>query len=138
MSSSNRYLGCFLGLAIGDAYGAPFEGGPIERLMWKLIGKTKEGLLRYTDDTQMAMDVATSYLENGAINQERLAKTFSANYRWSRGYGPRKSGISKQSNCNKRVHLKRWFIFLSCLKNNKIEHLYQIMDKKENSLTICA
>jgi len=96
MSSSNRYLGCFLGLVIGDAYGAPFEGGPIERFMWKRIGKTKEGLLRYTDDTQMAMDVATSYLENGAINQEHLAKTFSVNYRWSRGYGPSAAALLKK------------------------------------------
>jgi poly(ADP-ribose) glycohydrolase ARH3 len=96
MISFNKYIGCFLGLAIGDSYGAPFEGGLIERLMWKLLGKTKEGLIRYTDDTQMAMDIANSYLEKGEINQEHLANTFSANYQWSRGYGPSAAKLLKK------------------------------------------
>ena len=64
MINPNKYSGCFLGLAIGDAYGAPFEGGPIERLLWKAIGKTKDGKLRYTDDTQMSIDLAISFIQN--------------------------------------------------------------------------
>ena len=88
MISLNKYSGCFLGLAIGDAYGAPFEGGPIERLLWKIIGKTKDGKFRYTDDTQMSIDLAISFIQNSGINQEHLAVTFAKNYQWSRGYGP--------------------------------------------------
>ena len=63
MIDDDKYLGCFLGLAIGDAYGAPFEGGYIERLLWRIIGKTNNGKIRYTDDTQMSIDLAKSFIE---------------------------------------------------------------------------
>jgi poly(ADP-ribose) glycohydrolase ARH3 len=96
MVNLNKYSGCFLGLAIGDAYGAPFEGGPIERLLWKAIGKTKDGKLRYTDDTQMSIDLATSFIQNKGVNQEHLATTFAENYRWSRGYGPSSAWLLKK------------------------------------------
>jgi len=96
MINPNKYSGCFLGLAIGDAYGAPFEGGPIERFLWKAIGKTKDGRLRYTDDTQMSIDLASSYIQNNDINQEHLAGVFAENYRWSRGYGPSASWLLKK------------------------------------------
>ncbi len=84
----DQYQGCFLGLALGDTLGAPYEGGPLERLLWKSIGKTKDGKLRYTDDTQMSIDIAASFLKHNAINQDHLALTFAENYQWSRGYGP--------------------------------------------------
>ena len=96
MINPNKYTGCFLGLAIGDAYGAAFEGGPVERLLWKTIGKTKDGKIRYTDDTQMSIDVANSFIQNSGINQEHLATTFAKNYRWSRGYGPSAAWLLKK------------------------------------------
>ncbi len=83
----DKYRGCFLGLAIGDAFGAPYEGGILERSLWKLIG-FQNGRRRYTDDTQMSMDVANSILTVGGIEQQHLAETFAGSYRWSRGYGP--------------------------------------------------
>jgi len=92
----DKYIGCFLGLAIGDAYGAAFEGGPIERLLWKVIGKTKEGKTRYTDDTQMSMDLARSFIQNRQINQDHLASTFAESYRYSRGYGPSAAWLLKK------------------------------------------
>ena len=95
MTSIDKYKGCFLGLAMGDAFGAPYEGGPLERLLWKAIGKTKSGELRYTDDTQMAIDVAESFLHNNAIDQNHLAHTFAQSYQWSRGYGPSTSQLLK-------------------------------------------
>lgn len=95
MISLNKYNGCFLGLAMGDAFGAPYEGGPLERLLWKAIGKTRDGKLRYTDDTQMAIDLAESFLHNNSINQDHLAFAFSQNYKWSRGYGPSASKLLK-------------------------------------------
>ncbi len=88
MIEESRYVGCFKGLAIGDAYGAHYEGGIAERLLWRLLGKTKDGRKRYTDDTQMSLDIATSFLANNSIDQDHLAQTFSNSYRWSRGYGP--------------------------------------------------
>ncbi len=42
----DKFKGCLLGLALGDALCAPFEGGVIERFLWSLIGKTKAGELR--------------------------------------------------------------------------------------------
>ena len=94
--SINKYSGCFLGLAIGDALGAPFEGGFLERLLWGSIGKTKDGKHRYTDDTQMSIDVANSLIVNKSINQQHLATTFANSYRWSRGYGPSAAGLLKK------------------------------------------
>lgn len=92
----DKYLGCFYGLAIGDAYGAPYEGGLLERLFWKLIGTTKEGKIRYTDDTQMSLDLANSLIQNKGINQDKLAKSFSIGYKFSRGYGPGAAKLLKK------------------------------------------
>ncbi len=88
MVDRDRYRGCFLGLAAGDALGARYEGGVLERALWKVVGRTAGGKLRYTDDTQMAMDIAVSVLRCGEVNQDDLARQFARSYRWSRGYGP--------------------------------------------------
>ena len=58
--------------------------------------KTKEGKLRYTDDTQMSMDLAGSFIQKSTINQEHLAAVFAENYRWSRGYGPGAAWLLKK------------------------------------------
>src|SRR3954467_7129877 len=65
--TADRFKGSLLGLALGDAMGAPFEGGLAERLLWRLIGTTRQGELRWTDDTQMAIDVAESLVVHGAV-----------------------------------------------------------------------
>ena len=63
----DQFAGCMLGLATGDALCAPHEGGLLERLVWRVIGRTSDGCLRWTDDTQMALDLAESLLsEDGA------------------------------------------------------------------------
>ena len=64
---AERFIGCVLGLATGDAMGAPYEGGPLERAIWRLIGKTRDGCSRWTDDTQMAIDLAESLLSDGHV-----------------------------------------------------------------------
>ncbi len=74
-----------MGLAVGDAYGVAHEGGPIERVLWKAIGKSKDGRLRYTDDTQMSIDLANSLIENKGLDQRQLSISFSQSYHWSRG-----------------------------------------------------
>lgn len=94
--TQSKYRGCFLGLAAGDAYGAPFEGGPLERLAWKLLGKTRSGQFRYTDDTQMSIDTAESFLACKTIDQSHLASTYANSYRWSRGYGPSAAKLLKK------------------------------------------
>ena len=91
-----RCRGAVLGLALGDALGAPHEGGPIERLLWRWIGSTRDGRRRFTDDTQMALDLADSLLRCGKVDQDDLAKTFAGSYRWSRGYGPAAARVLKR------------------------------------------
>ncbi|WP_295449130.1 ADP-ribosylglycohydrolase family protein [uncultured Thiodictyon sp.] len=87
-ASVDQYQGCILGLALGDAIGAPFEGGLIERSLWKLIGRVRDHSPRWTDDTQMSLDVANVLLRYREIDQDRLAEVFAGSYAWSRGYGP--------------------------------------------------
>ncbi len=96
MLTQDKYTGCFLGLALGDAYGAPYEGGPIERLLWQAIGRTRDGRRRYTDDTQMSIDLAISLLQQQGVDQNHLAHTFAESYRWSRGYGPSAGKLLKE------------------------------------------
>jgi len=35
MNKQDKYHGCLVGLALGDALGAPFEGGIVEIFLWK-------------------------------------------------------------------------------------------------------
>lgn len=84
---ANRITGSLLALALGDACGAPYEGGVLERLLWRCISM-RNGQLRWTDDTQMTLDVVASLLQCGALDQDDLAARFARSYRWSRGYGP--------------------------------------------------
>jgi poly(ADP-ribose) glycohydrolase ARH3 len=43
--------------------------------------------MRWTDDTQMSIDLAESLVENRGLQPDPLARRFAAGYRWSRGYG---------------------------------------------------
>jgi ADP-ribosylglycohydrolase len=83
----DRFAGCLLGLALGDALGAPHEGGPVARLVWRIIGHTRPGAMRWTDDTQMSLDLADSLVSHGTVVPDDIARRFAASYRWSRGYG---------------------------------------------------
>lgn len=96
MPTLDQFQGCLLGLALGDAWGAPHEGGVVERFVWRLVGKTSEGKRRWTDDTQMTIDLAESSLAHHGINQDDLVQRFAASYSWSRGYGPGAAKLLKQ------------------------------------------
>lgn len=88
MSSVDHFTGCLLGLALGDALGAPYESGPLERLVWRVIGRTRRGERRWTDDTQMSLDLADSLIALERFDADDVADRFARSYRWSRGYGP--------------------------------------------------
>lgn len=92
----DKFQGCLLGLALGDALCADREGGLLERLLWKVLGRTRKGLRRYTDDTQMTLDLAAHLVQEGCIRQDVLAAEFARSYRWSRGYGPGTAVVLKQ------------------------------------------
>jgi len=83
----SRFEGCLMGLALGDALGAPYEGGPTGKLLWMILGKTPEGKMRWTDDTQMALDIGESLVHNQKMNADDIAARFGKSYRWDRGYG---------------------------------------------------
>lgn len=91
-----QFEGCLLGLALGDALGARYEGGILERALWRLIGTTPQGEMRWTDDTQMSLDVAESLADLGRVDADDLAARFAASYRWSRGYGPGAARLLKR------------------------------------------
>lgn len=92
---TDRVVGSILGLALGDAFGAPYEGGLLERAVWALVGK-RNGKRRWTDDTQMTIDVIESLVACGCVDQDDLARRFSESYRWSRGYGPGAARVLKR------------------------------------------
>ncbi|MCI5139054.1 MAG: hypothetical protein D3922_11715, partial [Candidatus Electrothrix sp. AR1] len=83
----DRMRGAVLASALGDAFGAPYEGGIAERLIWGVLGR-RHGKRRWTDDTQMSVDVIKSLLACEKVEQNDLAWRFARSYRWSRGYGP--------------------------------------------------
>lgn len=88
----SRCEGCLLGLAIGDALGAKFEGQTPEAIRARfpdaqsLIDYPTEEIW-YTDDTQMAIGVAEALLADGEILEQTLCNAFVTNYLPSRGYG---------------------------------------------------
>lgn len=83
----DRAAGCVLGLALGDALGAPFEGSsPGARPTFaslRLAGRR----LTYTDDTEMMIGLVEALLENPLLEQDRLAERFATNFTSGRGYG---------------------------------------------------
>lgn len=91
-SLQDRFRGCLLGLAIGDALGGKFEAQTADAIRARfpsaaaLIGYPQEEIW-YTDDTQMAIGVAETLAAYGEIVEQRLCEAFVANYVPSRGYG---------------------------------------------------
>ena len=95
----DRFVGGLLGLAIGDALGAPFEGLPAEFILWHegsvpdVLARPITEPLRYTDDTQMMIGVVESVLANQEVLSDALLNQFAVNYEPDRGYGRGARGI---------------------------------------------
>ncbi len=83
----DRFVGSMLGLALGDAMGAKYEGGPLGQAAWWVLGIGKGDLLRWSDDTQMAMGLAISLIEKRGVDPDHLAKTWAERADYKRGYG---------------------------------------------------
>jgi poly(ADP-ribose) glycohydrolase ARH3 len=89
----DRFVGCLMGLAVGDALGAHFEGQSPDYLARRygrsrdLIEHPPPGELWYTDDTQMAIGVAETLIQCGCIEEHEICRRFAANYVPQRGYG---------------------------------------------------
>lgn len=77
----DRFKGCLLGLAIGDALGAPLEGragffqlknfNQMDRFIDAPGRQLKAG--QYTDDTKMMLCIAESIVEKKKIDAEDIA-----------------------------------------------------------------
>ncbi len=88
----DRFRGCLIGLALGDALGGLFEAQPADHIRSRIPSVARlmsygDGELWYTDDTQMAIAVAECLAEHGEIIEHHLCKAFVDNYVPSRGYG---------------------------------------------------
>jgi poly(ADP-ribose) glycohydrolase ARH3 len=87
----SKFRGALLGVAIGDALGAPYEGTPAELMPAIEMEKLLQGArtLSYTDDTHMTLGVAESLVDRRGFDGAHMASVFARNYNaepW-RGYG---------------------------------------------------
>ncbi len=81
-----KCLGSMVGSALGDAIGELAFQYPEQKKLSAVVGRLKE--LRYTDDTAMAIGLATSLTQLGNIDRNHLGETFRRNFElepW-RGY----------------------------------------------------
>lgn len=91
--SLEQFQGCLLGLAVGDALGAPYEGLNSDNVYWgfgppaEIVRNADNEPLYYTDDTEMMLGVAETLSTHGRIVEEPLCQAFAGNYHPERGYG---------------------------------------------------
>lgn len=94
----DRFRGSLLGLALGDALGAPFEGAGFAGVEQVRTAAGRTPLLSYTDDTHMAIGTAESLVTCRAFDGRHMAERFIDNFDqepW-RGYGPGPPRIFKK------------------------------------------
>jgi poly(ADP-ribose) glycohydrolase ARH3 len=85
---NDAVAGALLGTFVGDALGMPYEGLPGAAVPARLeMVEARRGRGTYTDDTEMMIVLAESLLENGSVDEERLAEAFLERCDPSRGYG---------------------------------------------------
>ena len=90
MTGHDRALGAMLGLAVGDALGAPLEGAPrtvarctVARGL-EMTESDRWAAGQWTDDTALALELAESIAEHGLLNTEDLARRY---IRWATSDG---------------------------------------------------
>ncbi len=86
-----KFTGCLLGVAVGDALGQPVEAFPPKRLV-RDFGEVRDfmagdsrlplplGAGQWTDDTQMTLDVTRSILRCGKVDPADIAAEFLADH----------------------------------------------------------
>ncbi len=108
----SKFIGCLLGVALGDSLGARREGAL--SILDKPNNFKDVISLNYTDDTAMTIGLAESLIEKNGLDPEHLARRFLENYEkepW-RGYGPGpptiffswKRGASWQDELDKKIY----------------------------------
>jgi ADP-ribosylglycohydrolase len=83
--SIDRFTGCILGQAVGDALGFPVEGLPAEQTAAAVTPFPRQFIVhscglfppgQYTDDTQMMRAILSSLIERGRVDAEDIAARF--------------------------------------------------------------
>ncbi len=85
-----RLRGALLGCCVGDSFGRPFEGVARSdvRLSAQLDARAAgAGPWDYSDDTEMMISVAESFLRCGRVEPMDLLNKMVSNYEPARGYG---------------------------------------------------
>ncbi|MFA5394545.1 MAG: ADP-ribosylglycohydrolase family protein [Methanogenium sp.] len=92
ISQLSRAIGALTGLALGDAFGAPFEGGPAPKHTIPepgYFGVNPVILGQFTDDTKQTLAISKSLLKCGHFNEIDALKALIEEYeRDPRFYGP--------------------------------------------------
>ncbi len=90
----DRFLGCLLGCAVGDALGAPFEGYwdhqlPGRKALLRNFAEV-EGYPRgqYTDDTQLTLATIESIVRLGDLEPADVARSIASLWRHDSVVGP--------------------------------------------------
>ncbi|RLB41993.1 MAG: hypothetical protein DRH12_06795 [Deltaproteobacteria bacterium] len=81
-----KFIGAMIGSALGDAIGELAFQYHTKNALLKAVHRSS--ILRYTDDTAMAIGLAESLVERGDVDQEHIGERFRFNYEaepW-RGY----------------------------------------------------
>lgn len=90
----DRFLGCLLGCAVGDALGAPYEG------LWSHSIPNEETLLagfadfegyprgQYTDDTQLSMATVEAIVKSGDVVPAEIARSIAKLWKNESVVGP--------------------------------------------------
>jgi ADP-ribosyl-[dinitrogen reductase] hydrolase len=104
MHRSHRVAGALVGSAVGDALGAPFEFGPPGRFSARFPSPARGSKTEmcgggpwepgeFTDDTQMALLVASSLVDRGGLDEADLFDRFRV---WARA-DPKDVGIQTRA-----------------------------------------
>ncbi len=108
----NRFKGSLLGLAIGDSLGAPFEflshrsvaNLSIDDIFEGAL-KVNNGVLRYTDDTLMAIHLAEAIVSRGEFDPRIVAESY---YRWFLSGDLRGIGSTTRRALERYSRLRDW------------------------------
>lgn len=95
ISVEDRIVGCFLGGALGDAWGGPFEGAA-SPVRFEIPARPV-----LSDDTQLTLATCESILERGCVDPENIASHFVRWFREGRipGYRIKHSKSNAGSRC---------------------------------------
>jgi ADP-ribosylglycohydrolase len=90
----DRFLGCLIGCAVGDALGAPFEGYwdhqlPSRKVLFYDFAEV-EGYPRgqYTDDTQLTLATVKSIVKRGSLEPGDVARSIASLWKTQSVVGP--------------------------------------------------